>query len=56
MPVYWALRKKFPRARLLRQIHPVMLCQGPILYLAPYNISYCLPLLYVTWFSFGYIR
>lgn len=33
-----------------------MLCQGPVYYLAPYNMSYALPWLYVTLFSFQYIR
>ncbi|ORX40104.1 OPT oligopeptide transporter protein-domain-containing protein [Kockovaella imperatae] len=54
--VYWALRKKYPRWALLRQVHPVIFCQGPIYYLAPYNVSYMLPFLYVTLFSFKYIR
>jgi hypothetical protein len=54
--VYWAARKKWPRWSRLRQIHPVMLCQGPIYYLAPYNVSYMLPWLYVTLFSFQYIK
>jgi hypothetical protein len=54
--VYWAARKKWPRWSKLRQVHPVMLCQGPIYYLAPYNVSYMLPWLYVTLFSFQYIK
>jgi hypothetical protein len=54
--VYWAMRKKWPRWGKLRQIHPVMLCQGPVYYLAPYNVSYMLPWLYVTLFSFQYIK
>ena len=41
---------------MLRQIHPVMLCQGPLYYIAPYNMSYMLPFLYVTLFSFKFIR
>ncbi|ORX39266.1 oligopeptide transporter 2 [Kockovaella imperatae] len=54
--VYWALRKKFPRWASLRQIHPIMLTQGPVYFLAPYNVSYMLPFFYVTYASFKLIR
>jgi len=53
---YWAARKRWPRWSKLRQIHPVILCQGPVYYLAPYNMSYMLPWLYITLFSFQYIK
>jgi hypothetical protein len=53
---YWAARRRWPRSELLRQIHPVILAQGPIAYSSPYGIGYALPTLYVTLFSFSYIK
>ncbi|ORX33445.1 OPT oligopeptide transporter protein-domain-containing protein [Kockovaella imperatae] len=54
--VYWGLKRAFPRSSLIRGLHPVMLAQGGVYFLAPYNISYMLPLLYVTVFSFKIVR
>ncbi|WRT70854.1 OPT family small oligopeptide transporter [Kwoniella shivajii] len=50
--VVYFLRKKFPRATLLRQFHPVMFCYGGIDW-APYNLSYMwpqVPLAALSWF------
>jgi len=54
--VYWAMRKRWPRWQLLRQTHPVLLCEGPIWIASPYNISYLTPSLYITLFSFQFVR
>lgn len=54
--VYWAMRKRWPRWSLLRQVHPVLLCEGPVWIASPYNLSYFTPTLYITLFSFQYMR
>ncbi|SMR63967.1 unnamed protein product [Zymoseptoria tritici ST99CH_3D1] len=54
--LYWLLQKKYPRSSFVRQIHPVMLCMGPVSFGAPYNLAFHLPNLYVNLFSFVYIR
>ncbi|KAL1405976.1 hypothetical protein Q8F55_007658 [Vanrija albida] len=53
---FWGLRKLFPKNEMLRQAHPVMIAAGPAYWGAPYNMSYLIPNLYITVFSFGYIR
>ena len=54
--IYWGLRRKFPRSKLLRQIHPVMIISGPVSYYPPFNLAYNLGNLYVNLLSFHYIR
>lgn len=54
--VYWAARKRFPRNEFLRQIHPVMIAAGPSTWGSPYNFSFYIGNVYVTWLSFQYIR
>ncbi|WVW83737.1 OPT family small oligopeptide transporter [Kwoniella bestiolae CBS 10118] len=54
--LYWALRRKYPKSSFLRQVHPVMLCMGPVNTAAPYNLAYYLGNLYVNLISFQYIR
>ncbi|WVQ66274.1 OPT family small oligopeptide transporter [Kwoniella botswanensis] len=54
--IYWALRRKYPRSSFLRQVHPVMICMGPVNVAAPYNLAYYLGNLYVNLISFQYIR
>ncbi|OCF34038.1 OPT family small oligopeptide transporter [Kwoniella heveanensis BCC8398] len=54
--LYWVLRRKFPKSSFLRQVHPVMLCMGPVSVAAPYNLAYYISNLYVNLFSFQYIR
>jgi OPT family oligopeptide transporter len=53
---YWALRKKFPRSEWMRQIHPVMIFSGAAYWGAPYNMSYFIGNLWVTLFSFQFLR
>lgn len=53
---YWAVRRKYPRSEWLRQIHPVMIAAGPSTWGSPYNMSYFIGNVYVTLFSFQYIR
>lgn len=53
---YWGLRKMYPRSAILRQVHPVMFCMGPVSFGAPYNLAFQITNLYVNLISFGYIR
>lgn len=53
---YWVLKKMYPRSNLVRQMHPVMLCMGPVSYGAPYNLAFNIGNLYVNLISFQYIR
>ena len=46
----------FPRSERLRQIHPVMLAAGPSTWGAPYNMSFFIGNVYITWLSFQYIK
>jgi hypothetical protein len=54
--VYWALRKKFPKNEWLRQLHPVMIFNGGAYWGPPLNMSYFIGNLYITVFSFQFIR
>ena len=54
--IYWLLRKTYPRSSFVRQVHPVLLCMGPVSYGAPYNLAFNLGNLYVNLISFVYIR
>lgn len=54
--IYWVLRRRFPRSNLLRQVHPVLLCSGPVATSAPYNLAYYIGNLYINWISFFWIR
>jgi len=51
----YAARKWFPRVRWLRQIHPVMICVGGLLW-APYNYSYFWPAVPVSILSWLYVK
>ncbi|GFZ47046.1 hypothetical protein JCM24511_04272 [Saitozyma sp. JCM 24511] len=53
---YWILVKKFPRSERLRQMHPIMIAAGPSTWGSPYNMSYFIGNVYVTWLSFQYVR
>ncbi|ORX37519.1 OPT oligopeptide transporter protein-domain-containing protein [Kockovaella imperatae] len=54
--VHWALRKKWPRSELLRQIHPVMITAGPSTWGSPYNMSYYIGNVYLVLISFQWLR
>ncbi|KAL1642599.1 hypothetical protein SLS58_005368 [Diplodia intermedia] len=51
---YYA-RKKWPKARWLRSLHPVCIFNGPIQW-APYNVSYMWPTVPVAWLSHVYFK
>jgi OPT family small oligopeptide transporter len=49
--IFWGLSKKFPNWTWVRQIHPVAIMYGGIVW-APYNMSYVwpsVPIAYVSW-------
>lgn len=54
--VYWGLRKKFPKNEWLRQLHPVMIFNGGAYWGPPLNMSYFIGNVYITVFSFQFIR
>ncbi|KAK8845358.1 OPT family small oligopeptide transporter [Kwoniella newhampshirensis] len=54
--VYWALRRKFPRSKFLRSVHPVAFIMGPVTTATPYNLAYFIGNLYLNLFSFQYLR
>nr|XP_031859239.1 OPT family small oligopeptide transporter [Kwoniella shandongensis]KAA5526311.1 OPT family small oligopeptide transporter [Kwoniella shandongensis] len=49
------LQNRFPKQQWLRQLHPVMICAGGLLW-APYNYANFLPAVYITCFSWLYIK
>lgn len=51
----WSLGKKFPRSKLLRNIHPVVLFNGGLIW-APYNLAYIWPAVPVGWFSWVFLK
>ncbi|PFH55729.1 hypothetical protein XA68_17705 [Ophiocordyceps unilateralis] len=52
---FWALGKRFPRWAWVRQIHPVAIMYGGIVW-APYNMSYVWPSVPIAWFSWIYLK
>lgn len=52
---FWALGKKFPKWTWLRQIHPVAIMYGGIVW-APYNMSYIWPSVPIAYFSWIYLK
>ncbi|RCI10140.1 hypothetical protein L249_8385 [Ophiocordyceps polyrhachis-furcata BCC 54312] len=53
--VFWGLGKRFPRWNWVRQIHPVAIMYGGIVW-APYNMSYVWPSVPIAWFSWIYLK
>lgn len=51
----WSLGKKFPKSKLLRNIHPVVLFNGGLIW-APYNLAYIWPAVPVGWFSWVFLK
>ena len=51
----WYARKWFPRNKVIRQLHPVMICIGGINW-APYNFSYFLPAVVVACVSWLWLK
>ncbi|KAK3196455.1 hypothetical protein K4F52_000337 [Lecanicillium sp. MT-2017a] len=52
---FWALNKKFPHWNWTRQIHPVAIMYGGIVW-APYNMSYVWPSVPIAYFSWIYLK
>lgn len=52
---FWLLRKKRPQWTWLRQIHPVAIMYGGIVW-APYNMSYVWPSVPIAYFSWIYLK
>ncbi|GME27430.1 OPT oligopeptide transporter [Neofusicoccum parvum] len=48
-------KKRWPKARWLRYVHPVCIMNGPIQW-APYNLSYLWPTVPVAWLSHIYLK
>ncbi|PNP47306.1 hypothetical protein TGAMA5MH_01122 [Trichoderma gamsii] len=53
--IFWLLGKYFPRSRVLRSTHPVVLLFGGLQW-APYNLTYMWPAVPVAAFSWVYIK
>ncbi|ODA77433.1 hypothetical protein RJ55_07062 [Drechmeria coniospora] len=53
--VFWGLGKKFPHWTWVRQIHPVAIMYGGIVW-APYNMSYVWPSVPIAYFSWIYLK
>lgn len=51
----WGLSKKFPKWTWTRQIHPVAIMYGGIVW-APYNMSYVWPSVPIAYFSWIYLK
>jgi hypothetical protein len=47
---FWFIQRRFPKQKWMRQIHPVLLLNGALVW-APYNISWVLPSVWVGWLS-----
>ncbi|EHK46924.1 uncharacterized protein TrAtP1_010472 [Trichoderma atroviride] len=52
---FWGLNKKFPQWSWTRQIHPVAIMYGGIVW-APYNMSYVWPSVPIAWISWVYLK
>jgi hypothetical protein len=49
------LQKAFPKKQWLRQLHPVMICSGGLLW-SPYNFANYWPVVVITCISWLYIK
>lgn len=52
---FWLLNKRFPHWTWTRQIHPVAIMYGGIVW-APYNLSYVWPSVPIAYFSWVYLK
>lgn len=52
---FWIINKKFPQWTWTRQIHPVAIMYGGIVW-APYNMSYVWPSVPIAYFSWIYLK
>ncbi|KAF5023251.1 hypothetical protein F66182_4684 [Fusarium sp. NRRL 66182] len=53
--LFWWLGKKYPKNKLIRSAHPVVLLAGGRIW-APYNIGYVWPAVPIGWVSWMYIK
>jgi OPT family small oligopeptide transporter len=53
--LFYYAGKKFPKATWIRQIHPVAIMYGGIVW-APYNMSYVWPAVPIAWLSWVYLK
>lgn len=53
--VFWVLGRKFPGSAALRNVHPVLLFTGGLVF-APWNLSYVWPAVPVAAFSWLYVK
>ncbi|KAH6900541.1 OPT oligopeptide transporter protein-domain-containing protein [Thelonectria olida] len=53
--ILWWLGRKYPKNRLLRNAHPVVIFNGGLIW-APYNFSYVWPAVPIGWFSWVYMK
>ncbi|KAK4688058.1 hypothetical protein P7C73_g2058, partial [Tremellales sp. Uapishka_1] len=53
--IVYGLQKAFPRKQWLRQVHPVMICAGGLLW-SPYNFANYWPVVILTYISWIYVK
>ena len=53
--VIWAMNKKMPNNAWIRQVHPVAILYGGVVW-APYNMSYVWPSVPIAYFSWIYLK
>lgn len=53
--LFWLVQKKYPKWRWTRQIHPVAIMYGGVVW-APYNMSYVWPAVPIAYFSWVYLK
>ncbi|KAH7161464.1 OPT oligopeptide transporter protein-domain-containing protein [Dactylonectria macrodidyma] len=53
--LFWWLGKKYPKNRLIRNTHPVVIFNGGLIW-APYNLTYIWPAVPVGWFSWVFLK
>jgi len=53
--IFYGLQRAFPRQRWLKQLHPVAIFYGGLIW-APFNFSYAWSSFIVTWVSWSYVK
>lgn len=53
--IQYFLLKKFPKVKVFRYIHAPMICAGALGW-APYNMSYMIATLYISWISWRFVK
>lgn len=52
---FWYFRRKYPRNAALRNLHPVILLVGNLMW-APYNLAYCIAGVPIGWLSMIWVK